>query len=245
MLDLIWLIPFFPLLGAFVNGVFGRRFPKPVAYWIACGSVFLSFLVSVGAVIELSGLAPEHRFHEVTLFEWVRAGATKIDLGYLLDPLSAVMILVVSGVGFLIHVYSIGYIHHDPGHNRYFTYLNLFCFAMLTLVLGSNFLVLFVGWEGVGLCSYLLIGFWFTESEKAAAGMKAFIVNRIGDLAFLLGIFLLASQMGTVSFPGMEALLARAPDTLSNVAFELGGFSPKVVTVAAVLLFIGACGKSA
>jgi NADH-quinone oxidoreductase subunit L len=234
MLDSIWLIPFFPMIGALVNGLFGRRLSKPAAYTIACGSVFASFVLSVLAVLALRELAPDQRFHQLTLFEWIAAGSTKIDLGYLLDPLSSVMILVVTGVGFLIHVYSIGYMHHDPGHNRYFTYLNLFMFAMLTLVLGSNFLVLFVGWEGVGLCSYLLIGFWFHESEKAAAGMKAFIVNRIGDLGFLVGMFLIFMAFGTLDF---RTVMAQAPGTLIA-----GG---ALVTAITLCLFVGATGKSA
>ena len=234
MLDLIWLIPFFPMVGAIVNGVFGRRFSKPLAYTIACGSVFLSFLVTVAGFFALRGLPPEARVHQVTLFEWIAAGTVKVDLSYLFDPLSCVMCLVVTGVGFLIHVYSIGYMHHDPGHNRYFTYLNLFTFAMLTLVLGSNFVVLFVGWEGVGLCSYLLIGFWFEDSAKAAAGMKAFIVNRIGDFGFLVGMFLIFLTFGTLDF---QAVMAQAP--LKLVA---GGL---LVTTITLCLFVGATGKSA
>ena len=234
MLEMIWLIPFFPMVGAIVNGLFGRRLPKAVVHTVACGSVFLSFLVSAGAFFALRALPPAERVFEQVLFEWIAAGTTKISLGYLLDPLSCVMILVVTGVGFLIHVYSIGYMHHDPGYSRYFTYLNLFCFAMLTLVLGNNFLVLFVGWEGVGLCSYLLIGFWFEDSEKAAAGMKAFVVNRIGDFGFLLGMFLIFVMFGTLDF---REVMTRAPEVLA-----LGG---AMVTAITLLLFVGAVGKSA
>ena len=234
MLEMIWLVPFFPMVGAIVNGLFGRRLPKGVVHTVACGSVFLSFLVSVGAFFSLRALPPAERVFEQVIFEWIAAGSTKISLGYLLDPLSCTMILVVTGVGFLIHVYSIGYMHHDPGYARYFTYLNLFCFAMLTLVLGNNFLVLFVGWEGVGLCSYLLIGFWFEDSEKAAAGMKAFIVNRIGDFGFLLGMFLIFLLFGTLDF---REVMARAPEVLA-----VGGAA---VTAITLLLFVGATGKSA
>ena len=234
MLEMIWLIPFFPMVGAIVNGLFGRRLPRSVVHTVACGSVFLSFLVSVGAFFALRALPPAERVFEQVIFEWIAAGTTKISLGYLLDPLSCVMILVVTGVGFLIHVYSIGYMHHDPGYSRYFTYLNLFCFAMLTLVLGNNFLVLFVGWEGVGLCSYLLIGFWFEDPEKAAAGMKAFIVNRIGDFGFLLGMFLIFVMFGTLDF---REVMARAPEVLA-----VGG---AMVTAITLLLFVGATGKSA
>ncbi len=234
MLEYIWLIPFFPMLGALINGLAGRRFPKGVVNAIACGSIFLSFLVSVGATISLAGLPAEERFYEQILFQWIAAGTTSIDLGYLLDPLSSVMILVVTGVGFLIHVYSTGYMSHDPGYNRFFTYLNLFCFAMLTLVLGNNFLVLFVGWEGVGLCSYLLIGFWYEDAAKAAAGMKAFIVNRIGDFGFLLGMFLIFWEFGTLDF---RTVMEQAPTTL-----VVGG---ALVTAITLLMFLGATGKSA
>ena len=230
----IWLIPFFPMVGAAINGIFGHRLPKSLVHWIACGSVFLSFLVSVAGFVTLRGLAPAERVLTQRIFEWVAAGSTKIDLGYLLDPLSCVMVLVVTGVGFLIHVYSIGYMHKDPGYSRYFAYLNLFSFAMLTLVLGSNFLVLFVGWEGVGLCSYLLIGFWFEDAAKAAAGMKAFIVNRIGDFGFLLGMFLIFMEFGTLDF---LTVMSKAPATL-----VVGG---GLVTAVTLFLFVGATGKSA
>ncbi|NTU60156.1 MAG: NADH-quinone oxidoreductase subunit L, partial [Deltaproteobacteria bacterium] len=234
MLEYIWLIPFFPMVGALINGLFGRRYGKSVGYTIACGSIFLSFLVTVGSFFALRGLPPEARFYQLRVFEWISSGSASIDLGYLMDPLSCVMCLVVTGVGFLIHVYSIGYMHHDPGHNRFFTYLNLFCFAMLTLVLGSNYLVLFVGWEGVGLCSYLLIGFWFEDAAKAAAGMKAFIVNRIGDFGFLIGMFLIFQTFGTLDF---RTVMAAAPLKLA-----LGG---TLVTAMTLSLFVGATGKSA
>ncbi len=234
MLDLIWLIPFFPMVGAIVNGLFGRRLPKGVVHTVACGSIFLSFLVSAGAFFALKALPPAERVFEQVLFEWIAFGSTTINLGYLLDPLSCVMILVVTGVGFLIHVYSVGYMSHDPGYARYFTYLNLFCFAMLTLVLGNNFLVMFVGWEGVGLCSYLLIGFWFEDAAKAAAGMKAFIVNRIGDFGFLIGMFLIFWVFGTLDF---RTVMAQAPGAL-----VVGG---GIVTAITLFLFVGATGKSA
>ncbi|MFU8856038.1 MAG: NADH-quinone oxidoreductase subunit L [Deferrisomatales bacterium] len=232
--EYIWLIPLFPMVGALINGLIGKRLPKSLVHWIACGSVFLSFLVSVWGFFTLRALPETERVLTQTLFEWIAAGSLKVDLAYLLDPLSAVMILVVTGVGFLIHVYSVGYMHHDPGYSRYFAYLNLFSFAMLTLVLGSNFLVMFVGWEGVGLCSYLLIGFWFEDRAKAAAGMKAFIVNRIGDFGFLLGMFLIFVYFGTLDF---RTVMAQAPATLA-----VGGAA---VTAITLLLFVGATGKSA
>jgi NADH-quinone oxidoreductase subunit L len=230
----IWLIPFFPMVGAVINGLFGRRFGRGMVYAVGCGSIFLSFCVSVGGFLALRALDPSQRVLTQTLFEWVAAGSTKVDLAYLLDPLSCVMILVVTGVGFLIHVYSTGYMGHDPDYARFFTYLNLFCFAMLTLVLGSNFLVMFVGWEGVGLCSYLLIGFWFEDPDKAAAGMKAFIVNRIGDFGFLLGMFLVFVHFGTLDF---RTVMSQAPHVLA-----VGGV---VVTAITLLMFVGATGKSA
>ena len=230
----LWLIPFFPLVGALINGLLGKRLPKSLVSGIACGSIFLSFLLSVWGFMTLRALPEHERVLTQTLFEWIAAGALKVDLAYLLDPLSCVMILVVTGVGFLIHVYSVGYMSHDPGYARYFSYLNLFSFAMLTLVLGSNFLVMFVGWEGVGLCSYLLIGFWFEDAAKAAAGMKAFIVNRIGDFGFLLAMFLIFAHFGTLDF---RTVMAQAPATLA-----LGG---ALVTAITLLLFVGATGKSA
>jgi len=230
----IWLIPFFPMAGAVINGLFGRRFGRGLVYAVGCGSIFLSFCVSVMGFMTLRGLDPSERVLTQTLFEWIASGSTKIDLAYLLDPLSSVMILIVTGVGFLIHVYSAGYMGHDPDYARFFTYLNLFCFAMLTLVLGANFLVMFVGWEGVGLCSYLLIGFWFEDPAKAAAGMKAFVVNRIGDFGFLLGMFLVFMHFGTLDF---RTVMAAAPGTL-----VVGG---AVVTAITLLMFVGATGKSA
>jgi NADH-quinone oxidoreductase subunit L len=234
MLEYIWLIPFFPMVGAVVNGLFGNRYPHWVVNLIACGSIFASFIVAVGSFIGLTHLDAAARFHEVGLFTWIGVGSTQIELAYLMDPLSAVMCLIVTGVGFLIHVYSTGYMHHDPGYPRFFTYLNLFCFAMLTLVLGNNFLVLFVGWEGVGLCSYLLIGFWFEDQEKAKAGMKAFVANRIGDFGFLLAMFLVFTYFGTLNF---REVMAAAPTTLA-----IGGVG---VTAICLLLFLGATGKSA
>lgn len=230
----IWLIPFFPMLGAVINGLFGKRFGRGMVYAIGCGSIFLSFCVSVMGFATLRGLDPSERVLTQTLFEWITVGSTKVDLAYLLDPLSSVMILIVTGVGFLIHVYSTGYMGHDPDYARFFTYLNLFCFAMLTLVLGANFLVMFVGWEGVGLCSYLLIGFWYEDPAKAAAGMKAFIVNRIGDFGFLLGMFLVFMYFGTLDF---RTVMAEAPQVL-----VVGG---GVVTAITLLMFVGATGKSA
>ncbi len=200
MADYLYLIPLLPLIGFLINGLLLGRLPKPVIGLVACGSVGLSFLLSLVSFFELKALAPEARQIAQTLFSWISADLFNVNMGFLLDPLSAVMILVVTGVGFLIHVYSIGYMGHDKGYGRYFAYLNLFTFAMLTLVLADNFLLLFVGWEGVGLCSYLLIGFWYEKQSATDAGKKAFIVNRIGDFGFLLGMFIIFWQVGSLDF---------------------------------------------
>jgi len=241
----VWLVPFLPAASALVMLLVGRRLPRTVISWLCCGTVFLSFLVSVGVFRELLRLPAHERLREITLFTWIPsmpyvtdAGASaqfQVMWGYLVDPLSSLMILVVTAVGFLIHVYSIGYMAHEGGYYRYFGYLNLFMFMMLTLVLASSFLFLFVGWEGVGLCSYFLIGFWFRKKSAADAGKKAFIVNRVGDAGFLLGIFFLATTFGTLSFVGVNQALASG-------AFAVGH---PAITVIALLLFIGATGKSA
>jgi NADH-quinone oxidoreductase subunit L len=214
---------------------------------VACGTVFASFLVAVYAVV-LAWAAPGHALVE-TLFTWIPGGlgATavqgqvgtspfSVDWAYLVDPLSSVMILVVTFVGFLIHVYSVGYMGHDPGYARYMAFLNLFMFAMLTLVMGANYAVLFVGWEGVGLCSYLLIGFWFDRQSASDAGKKAFIVNRIGDAGFLLGIFLVFHTFGSLDFRAVMDAAARMPIESAGVA---------TLTLIGLLLFVGATGKSA
>ncbi|MBI5868513.1 MAG: NADH-quinone oxidoreductase subunit L [candidate division Zixibacteria bacterium] len=232
MLSLVWTIPLWPLLGFLLNGFFGRRWGKNTAGVIGCATVLISFLVSAGAFSALLSL-PERRFITAP-FDWISVGNFHVPFSFMLDPLSAVMILVVSGVGFLIHVYSVGYMGHDPDQPRYFSFLNLFVFFMLTLVLADNFLVMYIGWEGVGLCSYLLIGFWFRRPSAAAAGMKAFVVNRIGDLGFSLAIFLIFWNFGTVTF---SEVFERAP----AVAAASGG----LLTAIGLLLFMGATGKSA
>ncbi len=227
-----------PLLGAALNGLLNRRLPRPLVGLIACGSVLVSFGLSLAAFLRLTGMPPEARLLADHVATWFAAGAVRVDIGFAMDPLGAVMALVVSGVGFLIHVYSLGYMAHDAGFQRYFAYLNLFVFAMLTLVLADNLLLLFVGWEGVGLCSYLLISFWFDDEAKAAAGKKAFIVNRVGDFGFLLGMFLLGATLLPHLRPG-EGLLA-----FSTLAAHTGVLAP-VATAACLLLFLGATGKSA
>ncbi len=229
------LMPLLPLAGFLVNGLLGHRLPQRLAGAIGVLASLGAFLAAVTAVRLLLSLAPEARVIEATLGDWITAGSLATALSFRLDALSAVMVLVVTGVGFLIHVYSLGYMRGDEGGEwRYFAYLNLFLFAMLCLVLGGNLLVIFLGWEGVGLCSYLLIGFWFTKPAPPAAGMKAFLVNRVGDFAFLIGLFLLATHFGTLD---LAAILERAPRELVP-----GGV---LVTTIAILLFIGATGKSA
>jgi len=234
MSDYLFLVALFPLIGFLTNGLLLGRLPRPVVSFVACASVGLSFALSVLLFFELKALPDGMRVIEQVLFAWVPAGNFHVNIGLLLDPLSAVMILVVSGVGFLIHVYSVGYMHHDPCFGRYFTYLNLFTFAMLTLVLADNFLLMFVGWEGVGLCSYLLIGFWFEKKSASDAGKKAFIVNRIGDFGFLIGMFIIFWHVGSLDF--------RVVSEIAPMMFVAGG---TLITTACLLLFVGAIGKSA
>jgi NADH-quinone oxidoreductase subunit L len=231
------LIPLFPLLGFAINASIGRRLPKAASGGLASLVMLASFAVSVIVVWQLANLAPPQRVVEQTLYTWIASGDFVLDLTLRVDPLAAVMILVVTGIGSLIHIYSTAYMHEesDPEYARYFSYLNLFAFFMLVLVLGANFLVLFVGWEGVGLCSYLLIGFWFEKKSAADAGKKAFVVNRIGDYAFILGTLLLFVRFGTLDFQRIASAVAPlAPDS------DFGALS-----VATLLLFIGATGKSA
>jgi NADH-quinone oxidoreductase subunit L len=234
MIDCIWLVPFLPLLGFLINGLFGKKLGKNLISWVGCGSVGLSFLVSIGVFLELLKYPPAQRLIQKIVFPWVWSGNFRIDIGFQIDPLSTVMILVVSGVGFFIHVYSVGYMGKDPGYARYFSYLNLFVFSMLTLVLANNFLLLYLGWEGVGLCSYLLIGFWYEKKSAADAGKKAFIVNRVGDFGFALGVMLIFWIFGTLNY---TQVFKAAPLLLSP-----GG---TFITAVTLLLLMGAVGKSA
>jgi NADH-quinone oxidoreductase subunit L len=231
---LISLIPALPLAAVALNLLLGDRLGKRGTAWLACGAVGAAFLLAVRAVVALAAQPETHRVFVETVTTWMRVGDFSIDISFLLDPLSSVMILVVTGVGFLIHIYSTGYMAHDASFRRFFLYLNLFMFAMLTLVLADNFLLMFVGWEGVGLCSYLLIGFWYERPAAPEAGKKAFIVNRIGDFGFLIGMFALFTVTGTLNF---GRLFAAAPHL-----FVAGGFA---ITFATLCLFIGATGKSA
>jgi len=234
MSDYLFLVPALPLAGFLINGLLLGRLPRWAVSFIACTTVGLSFVVSLLLFFELKGMPVEARVIEQVLFPWISVGSFLVNIGFLLDPLSAVMILVVTGVGFLIHVYSTGYMHKDPCFGRYFTYLNLFTFAMLVLVLADNYLFMFVGWEGVGLCSYLLIGFWFEKQSASDAGKKAFIVNRIGDFGFLIGMFLIFWHVGSLDF---RTVMQSAP-----TVFAAGG---AIITAACVLMFVGATGKSA
>ena len=197
----LWLIPILPLLGFLLNGLFGKRLAKPVINAIAVGSVLLSFLWVLKTLSGLGafsgGLEETYKEHYYT---WIQSGTLNIGVDFAIDRLTAVMLMVVTGVGTLIHIYSVGYMAHEGGYYRFFAYLNLFMFFMLILVLGANFLLLFVGWEGVGLCSYLLIGFYFLEKFATDAGNKAFIVNRIGDFGFVLAIFLIVHPLRHARF---------------------------------------------
>jgi NADH-quinone oxidoreductase subunit L len=234
---MLLLIPLLPFLGFLVNASFGRRLTKAVSGGVACGAMIASFAVSSAAVVRLVSLEPESRAIVNQVYTWFTSGDLTVGLTLRLDPLSAVMILVVTGIGSLIHIYSTAYMHEerDSEYARYFSYLNLFASFMLVLVLGANFLVMFVGWEGVGLCSYLLIGFWFQKKSASDAGKKAFIVNRIGDYGFILGVLLVFTRFGTLDF--------------QEVARAVSGLSPETTfgttSLITLLLFIGATGKSA
>ena len=241
----IWMIPLFPLAGAALMLFIGRRLPNAGVNVVCVGSVFLSMCFAFGAIFQLIARPAAERVVSFTLFDWVPAGIMHtnagrvmdfhVPWGVLMDPLTAVMLLVVTGVGFLIHVYSSGYMSHEGGYYRFFGYLNLFMFSMLTLILANNLLLLFVGWEGVGLCSYLLIGFYFLRKSASDAGKKAFIVNRIGDAGFLLGLFLMLGTLGTIQFTELGPAIAAGH-------FQMGDAA---LTAIALLLFVGATGKSA
>jgi NADH-quinone oxidoreductase subunit L len=234
---LLLLIPLLPFLGFLVNAAAGRRLTKSVSGAVACGAMIASFVVSSAAVVRLVSLEPESRAIVNQAFTWITSGDLHVPLALRLDPLSAVMILVVTGIGSLIHVYSTAYMHEerDSEYARYFSYLNLFAAFMLVLVLGANFLVMFVGWEGVGLCSYLLVGFWFQKKSASDAGKKAFIVNRIGDFGFILGVLYVFTRFGTLDFQEVaRAVSALSPETTFGS-----------ISMITLLLFIGATGKSA
>jgi NADH-quinone oxidoreductase subunit L len=236
--SILWLIPTLPLFGAAINGIFGKRLSKGVVSTIGAGTVGVSFLIAVrefAAMLNSPDLPIVRDY-----FKWIQSGRFVAQWGFMLDHLSGLMILIVTGVGFLIHVYSAGYMAHEDGFYRYFAYLNLFVFFMLTLVLANNYLLMFVGWEGVGLCSYLLIGFWFKRKSASDAGKKAFIVNRIGDFGFVLAIMLIFWTFGRIDFAGVFARLGSG----STFGVEPLG-TVGVLTTIGLLLFLGAAGKSA
>jgi NADH-quinone oxidoreductase subunit L len=237
ILDNLWIIPLLPLLGSAINGLFGAKWPNKIVNSVAVGSTGLAFACALEAVREFSQLTPERIPFVRQFFTWITAGTFRAGFDLQVDQLTVVMLLVVTGVGWLIHIYSTGYMAHESGYSRFFSYLNLFMFFMLILVLAANYALLFVGWEGVGLCSYLLIGFYFLKKSAADAGKKAFIVNRIGDFGFMLGMFLLFKTFGTLDFVPLFAKAAPMP------ADPMGQYG--TLTVACLLLFVGAIGKSA
>ncbi len=233
MLDLVWLIPALPLAGFLIVLVAGRRLGDPKAGYLASAMVGAAFLVTVGVFIDMMSKTVEERSHVVTLFQWVPVGSLQVDLAFLADPLSITMCLFVTGIGSLIHLYAVGYMHGDTRYSKFFLYLNLFAFSMLMLVLGENLLVTFLGWEGVGTCSYFLISFWHERDSAATAGKKAFVTNRVGDWGVMIAMFLAFQAVGTLSYHGI------------NLAAETGTLSQSTATAIAVMLFVGACGKSA
>src|SRR5690554_286488 len=235
MIDLIWLVPLLPLIGFLIIGLGRNRLPHSLIGIIGSGVVILSFLLSCAVfadVYQARQLGDSGSF-TVPIFDWFQVGSLQVGLSFLIDPLSSIMLLIITGIGALIHVYSIGYMKKDLGFGKFFSFLNLFIFFMLVLVLGSNYLVMFIGWEGVGLCSYLLIGFWYKNSSFASAGKKAFVMNRIGDLSFLIAVLLIFITFGTIEFAGV----------FPQAATMMSGDSTLVLI--SMLLFIAATGKSA
>src|SRR5580698_9392047 len=228
----LWLIPILPLLGFLANGLFGRRIPKALINTFAVGSVALSFAWVVKTLLALDPIETKYVEH---YFTWIQSGTLSIGVDFAVDRLTAIMLLVVTGVGTLIHIYAVGYMEEEGGYYRFFAFLNLFMFFMLVLVLAQNYLLLFVGWEGVGLCSYLLVGFYITEQFATTAGNKAFIVNRIGDFGFSLAVFLIFRQFGTLDF-------SKVFDAAKGMPVEAGA---GILTTITLLLLVGATGKSA
>jgi len=233
MLNLVWLIPALPLAGFLLIFLFGRVLGEPRAGILATAMTASSFVVVVGVYLDLLSRTAEERHHVVTLFSWLPVGSLQVDMALLADPLSITMALFVTGIGSLIHLYAIGYMHGDPKFSKFFLYLNLFVFSMLMLVLGENLLVTFLGWEGVGACSYFLISFWHSRDSAATAGKKAFVTNRVGDWGMMVAMFLAFSAVGTLSYSGI------------NAAADGGKLAAVTATGIALMLFVGACGKSA
>lgn len=224
-------VPLFPLLGFLLVAFNTKRFSEAATSVIACGAILVSFIITILLLVKVMNIPEADKAIRVTLFNWITSGSFSATFSFLVDPLSVLMMLIITGVGFLIHVYSIGYMHGDDGFNRFFCYLNLFVFFMLLLVMGANYLVMFIGWEGVGLCSYLLIGFWFRNQDYNDAANKAFIMNRIGDLGMLLGVILIFVQVGSIQY--------------SDVFAKAQTLDSTILTLITILLFVGAMGKSA
>lgn len=235
-MSLFWLILFFPLLGAFLNGLPLRNASKTVSHVVGVAALVAAFICAL--ITYLNFMQSGGQAQVITGMEWIEAGGFKAPFNFILDRLSGLMLLIITGIGSLIHIYAGGYMHEEKNTYRFFSYLNLFVFMMLLLVLGDNMLVMFIGWEGVGLCSYLLIGYWYQDDANAAAGMKAFLVNRIGDIGFLLGIFATYKVFGTVSFSALKEIILGAGESLNATQLTAIGW----ITLA---LFVGACGKSA
>ncbi len=231
MLDVVWLIPALPLGGFVLILLFGRKLGDPKAGYLATLMCGAAFVVTVGVFFDLLSKNADERRHVAKVFSWVPVGSLKVDLAFLADPLSITMCLFVTGIGTLIHLYSIGYMHGDPRFSKFFLYLNLFAVSMLVLVLGENMLVTFLGWEGVGTCSYLLIAFWHERETAATAGKKAFVTNRVGDWGFMLAMFFAFQATGTLSYSGVNGAASTMAQTTA--------------TAIALFCFIGACGKSA
>ena len=231
LLDLVWLVPLLPLTGAVVLLFAGKRIGDPKAGWLATAMMGLAFVWSVVMLIALLSLPADARIHVTSVFTWISAGTLNVDIGFLADPLSITWTLLVTGVGSLIHLYAIGYMHGDERYSRFFAYFNLFATAMLVLVLASSFLLTFLGWEGVGLCSYLLVGFWFERERASSASVKAFVTNRVGDFGFMIAMFFIVGALGSLDYSAMSA--------------GAGGISKSTATAIALLLFVGCIGKSA
>jgi NADH-quinone oxidoreductase subunit L len=231
VLDVVWLIPALPLAGFLLILLFGRRLGDPKAGYLATAMIGASFVVTAGVFFDLLAKTAEERKHVARLFSWVPVGSLKVDLAFLADPLSITMCLFVTGIGTLIHLYAVGYMHGDPRFSKFFLYLNLFALSMLVLVLGENMLVTFLGWEGVGTCSYFLISFWHERESAATAGKKAFVTNRVGDWGFMIAMFFAFQATGTLSYLGVNGAAAT--------------MAQSTATAIAMFAFIGACGKSA
>src|SRR6187551_852010 len=236
---LLTVVPMAPLVGAIVAGLFGKQIGRAGAHTVTILGVLISFLISAWV---LWSVAVDGARFNATIYEWMRVGPLKMEIGFLVDGLTAMMMAVVTFVSLMVHVYTIGYMADDPGYQRFFSYISLFTFSMLMLVMSNNFLQLFFGWEAVGLVSYLLIGFWFTRPTAIFANLKAFLANRVGDFGFVLGIGLVLAYFGTLDY---EAVFASAPQAAAQTIEILPGHSWALLSAICILLFVGAMGKSA